>query len=69
MCGLPILVSHGEADDDLSFEAGEKLRDWLVESGADVTWVPFQGGHQIPLGVWRRLRQFLTQMALSSSFG
>jgi len=69
MEGLPILISHGETDDDLSFEAGEKLRDWLVESGADVTWVPFQGGHQIPLGVWRRLRQFLARMALPSSSG
>lgn len=57
--GLPVLVSHGSADSDLAFAAGEALRDCLVLAGAEVTWVPFDQGHEIPLLVWRRLRKFL----------
>lgn len=57
--GLPVLVSHGRADADLSFAAGTALHDLLVAKGADVTWVPFDQGHEIPLVVWRTLRKFL----------
>ena len=57
--GLPVLVSHGDADADLAFSAGEALRDCLTGAGAQVTWVPFSGGHEIPLVVWRNLRKLL----------
>jgi phospholipase/carboxylesterase len=57
--GLPVLISHGRQDTDLAFAAGEALRDFHIASGAEVTWVPFEGGHEIPLLVWRRLRAFL----------
>lgn len=56
---MPVFVSHGKADADLGFAAGERLRDWLTDAGAAVTWVPFDGGHEIPLVVWRELRRFL----------
>jgi len=56
---LPILISHGRFDTDLTFAAGEALRDFHIASGAQVVWVPFDGGHEIPLLVWRRLRSFL----------
>jgi phospholipase/carboxylesterase len=59
--GLPVLVSHGEADPDLAFATGEALRDCLAGAGADVTWLPFAQGHEIPLVVWRRLRTLLLQ--------
>lgn len=59
LAGLPILVSHGTADRDLAFSAGEGLRDFCREGSARVTWVPFEGGHEIPLVVWRALRQLL----------
>ncbi|MCU1277868.1 MAG: putative Carboxylesterase [bacterium] len=59
--GLPVLVSHGETDPDLAFSAGEALRDCLAAAGADVTWLPFGQGHEIPLVVWRRLRTLLLQ--------
>ena len=58
--GVPTLISHGRADPDLAFTAGEGLRDAVVAAGADVTWTPFDGGHEIPLLVWRRLRQLLS---------
>jgi phospholipase/carboxylesterase len=61
--GLPVVVSHGQADPDLSFAAGEALRDALVAAGADVAWVPFAEGHEIPLVVWRRLRMLLLKLA------
>lgn len=56
---LPVLVSHGEYDTDLAFRAGEALRDFMLDAGADVTWLPFPGGHEIPLLVWRGVRRFL----------
>lgn len=59
MKGVPVLVSHGRQDDDLAFGAGESLRDLLQSGGADVTWVPHDQGHEIPLVVWRELRRFL----------
>ena len=57
--GLPVLVSHGELDDDLAFAAGEALRDFCTEAGATVTWIAFPGGHSIPLVVWRAIRRFV----------
>jgi phospholipase/carboxylesterase len=57
--GLPALVTHGRADGDLAFAAGERLRDLLHEAGAEVTWLPFDGGHEMPLLVWRALRRFV----------
>jgi phospholipase/carboxylesterase len=56
---LPVYVSHGTADQDLAFSAGEGLRDFVSQGGARLTWVPFAGGHETPLVVWRGLRKFL----------
>jgi phospholipase/carboxylesterase len=56
---LPVYCSHGESDSDLAFAAGVALRDFLMASGARVSWMPFATGHEIPLGVWRGLRKFL----------
>jgi predicted esterase len=55
---LPVLVAHGRHDDDLSVKAGERLRDLFSENGALVSWLPFDGGHGMPLVVWRALRRF-----------
>jgi phospholipase/carboxylesterase len=57
--GLPVFISHGTADQDLAFAAGERLRDFVLEGGARVFWVPFDSGHEIPLVVWRGLRKFV----------
>lgn len=59
---LPFLVSHGTADPDLAFSAGDALKSCLAEAGAKVTWVPFDQGHEIPLVVWRGLRRFLQRI-------
>jgi phospholipase/carboxylesterase len=60
---LPVLVSHGQADPDLAFSAGEALRDALTAAGARVDWLPFEQAHEIPLVVWRRLRMLLLQLS------
>jgi phospholipase/carboxylesterase len=62
LVGLPVLLSHGTHDTDLAFGAGEALRDFHRDSHAQVTWKPFEGGHEIPLVVWRALRQFLAEL-------
>lgn len=60
---LPVLVSHGTQDPDLAFSAGEALRDFCRNQGARVTWQPFEGGHEIPLVVWRTLRRFVAELS------
>lgn len=60
--GLPIFISHGRADGDLAFEAGEALCEFVRAAGAEVTWCPFEGGHEVPLPVWRQLRKFLREV-------
>lgn len=61
--GLRAYVSHGEQDPDLAFAAGLALRDALTAAGAEATWTPFEGVHEIPLVVWRGLKRFLLALA------
>jgi len=56
---LPMLIAHGTEDTELGFAAGEGLRDAALAGGATLDWLPYEGGHQIPLVVWRALRRFL----------
>ena len=59
LAGLPVLVAHGNQDRELPLAAGVALRDAARAGGADVEWLEFEGGHVIPLVVWRALRRFL----------
>jgi phospholipase/carboxylesterase len=58
--GLPVFMSHGRSDGDLSFAAADRLRADLVAAGLEVTWVPFDGGHEVPLIAFRGLKRFLS---------
>jgi phospholipase/carboxylesterase len=59
LAGLPVFVAHGRGDAELAFTAGEGLRDAAIAGGAAVTWLPFDGGHELPLVVWRALRKWI----------
>ena len=59
LAGVPVLVAHGRGDAELAFAAGELLRDFAIAGGARVTWLPFDGGHEIPLVVWRAVRKLV----------
>lgn len=59
LAGKPVLVAHGHDDMELPFAAGLALRDAAIAGGAKTEWLAFEGGHVIPLVVWRALRRFL----------
>jgi phospholipase/carboxylesterase len=62
LADLPIFASHGRADPDLAFAAGEALAAAATAAGAKVDFAAFDGGHEIPLVVWRRLRKWLSAL-------
>ena len=64
--GLPIFQSHGASDPILPMPVAERLKDALVNAGADVRWTPFRGGHEIPLTVLTALNTFVKEVLPSS---
>jgi phospholipase/carboxylesterase len=61
LAGVPVLMSHGRTDALLPYHLAELLRDKLTTAGALVEWLPFVGGHEIPLGVLEALSRFLRE--------
>ena len=49
--GMRALMSHGRSDPMLPFSVAEALRDQLIDAQWELTWVPFHGGHGIPIDV------------------
>ena len=60
--GLPVFMSHGRSDAILPYDLAETLRADLVAAGLAVTFVPFDGGHEIPAEVVVALGNFLAQV-------
>ena len=58
---LRVLQSHGTNDPILPFAAAGWLRDLLNHGGADVEFLPFSGGHEIPHAVLDRTGTFLRE--------
>jgi phospholipase/carboxylesterase len=58
---LRVLQSHGTNDPILPFSAAGSLRDLLDQAGADVEFLPFAGGHEIPNMVLDRFGTFLRE--------
>jgi phospholipase/carboxylesterase len=54
-----VFMSHGRQDPVLPFAMSERLKDLLKEQGFAVTWLPFEGGHQIPAAVLAGFRAFV----------
>jgi phospholipase/carboxylesterase len=61
LAGQRVLVAHGRDDRELAFAAGEALRDFAIGGGATVTWLPFEGGHELPFVVWRALKKLVRE--------
>ncbi len=59
--GLPVFQSHGRADPLLPFSIAERLRDALQDAGLPVSWIPFEGGHEIPPQVLAALGEFFAE--------
>lgn len=57
---VPVFQSHGQNDPLLSFNAAERLRDEMRDAGLSTEWVPFRGGHEIPMPVLEALGRFLS---------
>jgi phospholipase/carboxylesterase len=57
--GLRAFMSHGRSDDDLSYQAAERFQEELRSFAWDVTWCPFDGGHEIPLLAWRAFKRWM----------
>jgi phospholipase/carboxylesterase len=60
--GLPVFIAHGRRDDILPFDVAERLADHMRRRGLRVTWVPHDGGHQIPATVVSELNGFLDRI-------
>jgi phospholipase/carboxylesterase len=58
---LPIFIAHGRSDGVLPFSIAERFAGKLKAAGLDVTWFPFEGGHNIPPTVIRELNTFLAK--------
>lgn len=60
--GLPVFIAHGRADDVLPFSASARLAETLRTAGLRVTWLPFDGSHEIPRSVLDALGEFLASL-------
>ncbi len=59
--GLRVFQSHGQQDNVLGFEGAEALHNALEAAGIDKRWVPFRGGHEIPMAALQGLNDFLAE--------
>ncbi len=57
--GLPVFIAHGRQDDVLRYDGAVRLAQDMRRAGLRVTWMPFDGGHEIPAEVVTALNQFL----------
>ena len=60
--GLPVFISHGRADPVLPFSGSDRMQHDLAAAGNRVTWVPFDGGHEMPAEVVIALNKFLREL-------
>lgn len=66
---LPIFIAHGRSDRVLPFSIAERFAATLQAAGLNVTWVPFDGGHEVPPIVVGALNAFLAKQVTISPLG
>jgi phospholipase/carboxylesterase len=62
--GLRVFMAHGRSDPTLSFEVAERMQKEMKAAGIEVTWFPFDGGHETPTAVIAALNEFLLRLSL-----
>jgi phospholipase/carboxylesterase len=60
--GLPVFIAHGRNDEILPYAGSERLQQQMTDAGLAVTFVPFDGGHEIPAPVVDALNEFLAKL-------
>jgi phospholipase/carboxylesterase len=65
--GLPVLQTHGLRDPLLAYADAERLRALWLEAGADLTFVGFPGGHELPPVALRALADFIAKYTGSTA--
>jgi phospholipase/carboxylesterase len=60
--GLHVFIAHGRADPTLSFEAADRMQSAMAAAGIEVTWFPFDGGHETPAEVIVALNEFFAHL-------
>jgi phospholipase/carboxylesterase len=63
---LPIFIAHGRTDGVLPFAIAERFAGKLAAAGLDVTWYPFDGGHNLPASVVEALNSWLHGLEFGS---
>ena len=61
---MPIFIAHGRIDGVLPFATMERFQARLKAAGLNVTWFPYDGGHDIPEEVIRALNAFVATLKL-----
>ncbi|MDX2020394.1 MAG: esterase [Deltaproteobacteria bacterium] len=59
----PVFISHGRGDVVLPFRLAEHLAQALASCSDEVTWLPFDGGHEIPHEVIDGVSAFLSAVS------
>lgn len=60
--GKPFLQSHGAQDPVIPFPAAQKLYEVLKNAGAEGQLITFNGGHEIPVPVLQKSKDFLAKI-------
>ena len=61
---MPIFIAHGRIDGVLPFATMERFQARLKAAGLNVTWFPYDGGHDISDEVIRALNAFVATLKL-----
>ena len=63
--GMPVFVAHGRSDLVLPFAAADRFRRKMETAGLKVTWVPFEGEHEMPAVVVTALNHFIEGLRIA----
>lgn len=62
---MPVFIAHGRRDGVLPFATMERFQKRIKDAGLNVTWFPYDGGHDIPDTVIDAMNAFLARLKLS----